>query len=44
MSFSKIATVLAIIASLCFVALLTLQVLEMTHYSAEPSLWPTASR
>lgn len=44
MSFSKIAAVLAILASVCFVALLTLQALEMRHYSAPPSLWPTAAR
>ena len=37
---SKIASVLAIVATVCFVVLITLQVLELMHYSAAPSAWP----
>jgi hypothetical protein len=37
---SKTAGWLALVALLCFAALLTLQVLEYMGYAAEPSVWP----
>lgn len=37
---SKAAAWLALIATLCFVALVTIQVLELMYYAAEPSAWP----
>ncbi len=43
-SSNKIAAILAIVASLCFAALVTLQVMELNYYRAEPSLWPPAAR
>lgn len=41
---SKVMTILAIVATLCFAAVVALQVLEFTHYSAEPSVWPAVVR
>ncbi len=38
---SKLASVLALIATLCFVATIVLQALELSHYGAPPSVWPT---
>jgi hypothetical protein len=35
-----IFSILALVALLCVVALVALQYLEMTHLSAEPSVWP----
>ena len=43
-SSNKIATILAIIATLCFGTLLTLQILEWNYYRAEPSLWPPVAK
>ncbi|HPG00623.1 MAG TPA: hypothetical protein PLE77_11180 [Kiritimatiellia bacterium] len=37
---SKIASWLAIVATVCFIVLITLQVLELMHYSGDPSAWP----
>lgn len=34
--------VLALLAVLCFAALVGLQVMEWLYYSAEPSIWPSA--
>ncbi len=43
-SSNKIAAILALIATLCFGALVALQFAEWNYYRAEPSLWPTAAR
>lgn len=40
MFFTKIAGVLAILATLCLGGLVTLQVLEYQHYQSPPSVWP----
>ena len=40
MSSTKILSILAIVATLCFAVLVVLQVVELTHYSAPPSVWP----
>ena len=37
---NKVQAILAIVATLLFVALVTLQVLELLHYSSPPSIWP----
>lgn len=37
---NKAQAILAILATLLFVALIALQVLELTSYSAPPSVWP----
>ena len=37
---NKVQAILAIVATLLFVALVTLQVLELLHYSNPPSIWP----
>lgn len=42
MLFTKILGVLALIATVCFVALVAMQVLELNFYSAAPSVWPAA--
>jgi hypothetical protein len=34
--------VLSLVTTLLFVALIALQVMELRHYSAEPSVWPAA--
>lgn len=43
-SSNKIAAILAMVATLCFGVLLTLQIIEWNHYRAEPSLWPSAAK
>jgi len=35
----KVLSWLAIVAVICFVVLITLQVLEMNYYTAAPSVW-----
>lgn len=37
---TKLAGFLALVATLCFIALVTLQVMEFIYYGAEPTLWP----
>jgi DNA-binding transcriptional regulator of glucitol operon len=37
---SKVLSILCIIAVICFAALIALQVVEMQHYSKNPSVWP----
>jgi hypothetical protein len=39
---SKVASWVAIVATVCFIALAALQVAEIMSYRAEPSVWPTA--
>lgn len=39
---SKVAGVLALIATIFFLALIGLQLAEWNYYRAEPSIWPTA--
>mgnify|MGYP000978431553 CR=1 FL=1 len=39
---SKIAAWLALVATLCFLALIGLQVAELMGYGADPSAWPTS--
>jgi len=39
---NKVCLILAIIATGCFVALITLQIMEFVHYRAEPSVWVMA--
>jgi hypothetical protein len=36
----KVVSILAIVTTLCAVALVTLQILEFMYYSSEPSVWP----
>jgi len=43
-SSNKVFGILAILAFVCFAALIALQVLEFTYYRAEPSLWPVVAR
>ena len=38
---SKVASWLAIVATICFVALIALQVVELSFYGKPPSVWPT---
>lgn len=38
---NKLSAILALLATLFFVALITLQVWEIMHYSNPPSVWPT---
>lgn len=33
-------SIISLLATLCFVAAITLQVLELMHFSADPSVWP----
>ena len=37
---SKVLTVLTLVATLCVIGLVVLQYLEMSFYSAAPSVWP----
>lgn len=37
---SKGLGMLAILAVICFAALIALQVLELMYYGADPSVWP----
>ena len=37
---NKTQAILAILATVLFIALITLQVLELMHYSSPPSVWP----
>jgi len=37
---SKLWFSLVMVATICFLALVTLQVLEFLHYSADPTIWP----
>lgn len=39
---TKIASVLAIIATLFFLTLIVLQIAELSYYRADPSVWPTS--
>jgi hypothetical protein len=39
---SKVASLIAIVATVCFIVLAALQVSEMMSYKAEPSVWSTA--
>jgi len=39
----KLLTVLSILATLCFLGLVTLQVLEFNEYRKPPSVWPVAA-
>lgn len=43
-SSNKLFGILAIVAFVCFAALIALQVAEWSYYRAEPSLWPAATR
>lgn len=36
----KILSILALIALLCFIGVITLQVMELNYYVAAPSVWP----
>jgi hypothetical protein len=38
--FIRLLGILAVLATLCFGAQITLQVLEMKGYEAPPSVWP----
>jgi hypothetical protein len=37
---STLLGVLALLAAICFLALIALQVMEWMHYGADPSIWP----
>lgn len=37
---SKVMSILALVTVICFLALLGLQIAEILHYGAEPSVWP----
>ena len=37
---NKVQAVLALVATLVFIAVVVLQVLEFLHYSNPPSVWP----
>jgi hypothetical protein len=39
---SKVASWIAIAATVCFIVLAALQVTELMSYRAPPSVWPTA--
>lgn len=39
---TKIASVLATIATLCFLTLIVLQIVELLYYRADPSVWPAS--
>jgi hypothetical protein len=41
MLFTKILGILAVIAALCCIALVAMQVMELNFYAAAPSVWPT---
>lgn len=38
---TKIASWIALAASVCFLLLIVFQVIEFMHYRAAPSVWPT---
>lgn len=40
---SKVLSILALVATVCFLALAALQVFELTYYRADPSVWPAAN-
>ena len=42
MSSSKLFSILAIVAVVCFVTLITLQFVELSFYDASPSVWPAS--
>jgi hypothetical protein len=35
-----VLSVLVLVAALCLIGLVTVQYLELAHYSAAPSVWP----
>lgn len=37
---NKVQAIFAIVTTVLFVALIALQVLELMHFSAPPSVWP----
>jgi len=37
---NKVQAILVILATVLFVALVTLQVMELLHFSNPPSIWP----
>ncbi len=39
---SKTLGILTLIAVICFLILIGLQVAELLHYQADPSVWPTS--
>lgn len=39
---SKVLSILVVVALICFAALVTLQVIELVHYGADPSVWPAS--
>lgn len=39
---TKVVSILALVTTICFLALITLQVLEMAYYGADPSVWPAS--
>lgn len=41
---SKVISILAIAATVCFLLLIGLQIWEINGYSAEPSVWPAAQQ
>jgi|GEM_PF-1473836 hypothetical protein len=42
-SSNNIMGVIALFAVLFFIGLIAMQVMEFMYYSAEPSIWPTAT-
>ena len=40
MSLIKVMTILASLVLVVFLALIAIQVIEVQHYKAEPSVWP----
>lgn len=36
---SKLLSILVLVAAVCVLSLITMQVLELTHYSAAPTVW-----
>ncbi len=40
---SKILSVLATVVIVLFLALITLQAVELSHYKSEPSVWPASA-
>lgn len=39
---TKIASWLAIVAVVCFLILIVLQIAELSYYKADPSVWPAS--
>jgi hypothetical protein len=39
---TKIASWLAIVAAVCFLILIVLQIVELSSYRAAPSVWPVS--